>query len=302
MALLTRKRLFSISFPILILAMLLISCRFSTRQQVDSTPAPQGQAVYRDIVYLDAPDADPKLNALDIYLPVGASNAPVLVFVHGGGWTQGDKSAVDSKPEAFNASGYVFVSINYRLAPAVQHPVYVQDVAAAIAWAYNHIASYGGNPQQIFLLGHSAGAQLVALAATDETRLQAYGLDLSVIKGVVPLDGAGYDIPTRINSPNRGVEEAYEEAFGTDPAVWADASPLYHVAAGKNIPPFLLIYAGTREEARTQAEALAAALEEAGVNAVLFHVPEKNHMTVNRGLAEGDYVFEKIVDFFASLK
>ncbi|MBU4225226.1 MAG: alpha/beta hydrolase, partial [Chloroflexi bacterium] len=151
-------------------------------------------------------------------------------------------------------------------------------------------------------LGHSAGAHLVALVATDELRLQAYGLDLSIIKGVIPLDGAGYDIPNRIDSPFRGVEETYEQAFGNDPQVWADASPLYHVEAGKSIPPFLLIYAGAREEAQTQAEALAQALQNAGVSAELFHAPDKNHLTVNRDLAEGDYVFEKMIEFFASLQ
>ncbi|MCJ7586029.1 MAG: alpha/beta hydrolase [Anaerolineales bacterium] len=297
-----RKRLIQIGFLALLPANVLIACRFSAQQPASPTPALQEEAVYHDIVYLDAPDADPNLNALDTYVPAGASSAPVLVFVHGGGWTQGDKSGVDSKPEAFNAAGYVFVSVNYRLSPAVMHPIHVQDVAAAIAWVYNNIASYGGDPQQIFLLGHSAGAQIVALVATDERRLQAHGLDLSVIKGVVPLDGAGYDIPTRINSPTRGVEELYETAFGTDPAVWIDASPLYHVAAGKNIPPFLLIYAGAREEAQTQAEALAAALGDAGATAELFHAPDKNHMTVNRDLAVGDYVFERMIEFYAGLQ
>ncbi|MFH0878780.1 MAG: alpha/beta hydrolase, partial [Lentisphaerota bacterium] len=231
----------------------------------------------------------------------GVTNAPVLVYVHGGGWTTGDKSMVDSKAQAFNAAGFVFVSVNYRLSPAVIHPVHVQDVAAAVAWVYNNIASYGGNPRQIFLLGHSAGAQLVALVSTDERRLQACGLDLAVIKGVVPLDGAGYDIPSRIQSPYRGVEEMYEQAFGTDPLIWEDASPLYHVAAEKGIPPFLLVYSGVREEARTQAQALADALEEAGVPAELFHAPDKNHATVNQDLDTGDYVFEKMIEFFTSL-
>jgi len=296
------KRFFSIGLSGLGLAMLLVACRFSAPWRARQTAASQA-AVYQNIVYLDAPDADPKLNALDIYVPAGATNAPVLIFVHGGAWTLGDKSGVGSKPEAFNAAGYVFVSVNYRLAPEVQHPVYVQDVAAAIAWVYHHIASYGGDPERIFLLGHSAGAQLVALVATDETRLQVYGLDLGVIKGVVPLDGAGYDIPNRIHSSGSGiVEEAYQEAFGTDPAVWMDASPVYHVAAGKNIPPFLLIYAGEREDAVIQAETLAAALENAGVSVELFHAADKTHATVNQDLAEGDYVFEKIIEFYASLQ
>lgn len=278
----------------------LLACRFTT--PTAQTPAPREEAVYKDIVYLDSPEADLKLNALDIYVPEGAANAPVLIFVHGGGWSIGDKSGVDAKPQAFNDAGYIFVSVNYRLSPAVIHPVHVQDVAAAVVWVHNHIASYGGNPEMLFLLGHSAGAHLVALVATDERRLQAYGLDLSVIKGVIPLDGAGYDIPNRIDSPYRGVEEMYEQAFGNDPEVWADASPLYHVEAGKSIPPFLLIYAGAREEAKTQAEALALALQNAGVSAELFHAPDKNHLTVNRDLAEGDYVFEKIIEFFVGLQ
>jgi len=296
-----RKRLILISNIILIPAFGILACRFSAPRTAEPTLTAQQAAIYRDIVYLEDPDADAKLNALDVYVPAGASNAPVLVYVHGGGWTTGDKSEVGSKAQAFNDAGYVFVSVNYRLSPAVMHPVHVQDVAAAIAWVYNNIASYDGNPEQIFLLGHSAGAHLVALVSTDESRLQACGLDLDVIKGVVPLDGAGYDIPSRIQSPFRSIEEMYEQAFGTDPVTWEDASPLYHVAADKGIPPFLLIYAGAREEALTQAEALAAALEGAGVSAELFHAPDKNHGTVNQDLATGDYVFEKMIEFLTDL-
>lgn len=296
-----RQRLIKIGLLVLIPVIFLPACRFRPLQTAAPSPAASQTMISRDIIYLDAPDADPDLNALDVYTPAVASNAPVLVFVHGGGWTLGDKSELGSKAQAFNDAGYVFVSVNYRLSPAVLHPVHVQDVAAAIAWVCNNISGYGGDPQQIFLLGHSAGAQLVALVSTDESRLQAYGLDLAVIKGVVPLDGAGYDIPSRIQSPYRGVEEMYEQAFGTDPAIWEDASPLYHVAAEKGIPPFLLIYAGDREEARMQAETLAAALEEAGEPVELFHAPDKNHMTVNQELATGDYVFEKMIEFFAGL-
>ena len=150
--------------------------------------------VTRDVPYA-APGGDPKLNSLDIYAPEGKTKCPVVVFIHGGGWQIGDKrSGAQAKGKGFPEQGYVFVSINYRLAPKVKHPVLAQDVAKAIAYVHANIGKYGGDPDRIFVMGHSAGAHLAALVSTDDRYLNAEGLTLKTLRGTILLDGGSYDM------------------------------------------------------------------------------------------------------------
>lgn len=274
-----------------------------------STPSPSGRRskraaagprVVRNIPYAEIAGADRRLTSLDIYAPRKGKNHPVVVWIHGGGWAIGDKGWVGHKPGLFTGEGYLLVSINYRLAPAVTHPTYVQDVAAAIAWVHRHIKEYGGNPDCILLIGHSAGAHLAALVATDERRLREAGSGLGVLKGVVLVDGAGYDIPGQMRLvKDTWLGSLYRSAFGTDPTVWEDASPIRHVAKGKGIPPFLILYSGGRLAAGMQASALADALRTADVQAEVAGAPDKNHMTIDRDIgAPKDKPTERIVEFF----
>ncbi len=123
----------------------------------------QAQAVKRDIPYADPPHTR---QVLDVYSPKDAKNLPVVFWIHGGGWQTGDKSDVQLKPQAFNDKGFVFVSTNYRLLPAVDMGAIVRDVAKAVGWAHKHAAEYGGDPTRLIVMGHSAGAQLAALVCT----------------------------------------------------------------------------------------------------------------------------------------
>ncbi len=288
---------------LLILAILSLSlpaCRLS-QAATPTAILPVPMAVTLDIPYAEVEGVDPNLLSLDVYSPAPASDCPVMVMIHGGGWRQGDKANADVaalKSQYFVAQGYVFVSVNYRLSPEVVHPVHVQDVAASLDWVYRNIWSYGGDPERIFIMGHSAGAHLAALVATDEQYLEANGLDLSILKGVVLLDGAGYDIPYMTDNDSVILRALYEGAFGTDPAVWEDASPVTHVEAGKNIPPFLLFYAGNREDSRVNSQKLADLLTEAGVQAWVVSAPDKNHGTINGDIGKaGDWVTERIMEF-----
>jgi arylformamidase len=202
--------------------------------------------VYRDIPYDHVAGVDPKLLSLDIYTPKRAAAAspdpePVVVYIHGGGWKIGDKANPDSgshKAVTFVSSGFVYVAINYRLSPAVHHPTHAQDVAKALAWVADNIGRYSGDPERIYAMGHSAGAHLAALVATDESYLKREGHSLKTIKGDILLDVGAYDIPWVMDhlKEERG-RELFLSAFGNDPKVWGDASPIYHVAAGKDIPP-----------------------------------------------------------------
>ncbi len=256
----------------------------------------------KDIPYVVPAPAKPKLTQLDVYQPAGGEKLPVMVFIHGGSWWAGDKRLDSHKPTFFTGRGYVFVSVNYRLSPKVQHPVHVEDVAKAIAWIHANIAEYGGDPNRIFLLGHSAGAHLAALVATDERYLKENGTDLSAVKGVIVLDGGGYDIPAIVNSGEPFAKSRFKRAFGDTVSVWKDASPLSHVAAGKGIPPFLLVHAGKRKVSREQAETFAKALHDAGVRAEVFHAADKNHLTVNRAIGDDeDETTQAIMTFLNSI-
>lgn len=241
-----------------------------------------------NIIYATRTGSSQNLTSLDIAAPKNAANAPVMIMIHGGGWQNGDKNNRGvwfNKVPFFNQNGFVFVNINYRLSPAVQHPEHIRDVAAAVAWVYDNIAQYGGDKDKIFVMGHSAGAHLAALVATDERRLKEYGKDLSIIKGVILLDGAGYDIPTQM----KGVEmfagilsSMYTGAFTSDESVQKDASPYYHIAKGKNIPPFLLFTAGRRIASQNQAEKMAKLLISSGSPAEVVNDPTKTHGTLNQ--------------------
>lgn len=245
-----------------------------------------------DIRYASTPGVEAHLQSLDIYLPdpVPAHPMPVVIWVHGGGWAIGDKAnQMQYKPALFTGVGYCFVSINYRLSPDpptwapdwITHPAHVQDVASAIAWVHQHIGGYGGDPSRIAVMGHSAGAHLVSLVSTDESYLGAHGLTLSAIKGTASIDCDGYDIPGHFaDEPG---DPIYRNAFGDDPLVWADASPVNHVAAGKGIPPHLFALRGS-ENRRMRTIAFADSLEAAGIATTRVVTATYSHYEVNRNI------------------
>ena len=256
--------------------------------------------------YEQAPGKNPKSTSLDIYTPGGSGN-PVMIYVHGGGWTNGDKGSVQEKPAAFNAAGYVFISLNYRMIPEVDVITEAQDIARAVAWVYAHAAEFGGDAQRIFLMGHSAGCHLVSLVGTDGSYLETEGLSLGVIRGVVALDTQAYDIVTLMSDERSGEAETYQNAFGSDPEYWKKLSPITYVVPGSVIPPFLVAYsggiAGIQEQSRADAAGhFVGALREIGVTAELLPAPKKSHAAINQEIGEpGDFVTQAIMDFLARL-
>jgi acetyl esterase/lipase len=140
-----------------------------------------------DVSYDDGPR-----RKLDLYLPEGAKDYPVVVFVHGGLWMLGDKDFFGWGPgigECFAQQGIGAVMISYRLAPAVKYTEQVRDVARAVAWTQQHIRASGGSPDKLFVCGHSAGGHLVSLLATDDRYLKAEGLTPAALKGVIAVGG-----------------------------------------------------------------------------------------------------------------
>ena len=207
----------------------------------------RAENVKRNIPYAEPAN---ERQTLDVYAPETAKNAPVIFWIHGGGWQVGDKTHVHAKPKAFVDKGFVFVSTNYRFLPHVDMGTIVRDIAKSIRWVHDHIAEYGGDPKRLIIMGHSAGAQLAALICTDDRYLKAEGLSLAIIKGCVPVDGDTYDVPLMIETsaarrkalgqPNP--KFGHYEKFGSDPAKHRDFSAVNHVARDKGISPFLLLY------------------------------------------------------------
>lgn len=253
----------------------------------------QAQDVKRDVPYADPPG---ERQVLDVYSPKGAKDLPVVVWIHGGGWQTGDKADVQLKPQAFTDKGFVFVSVNYRLLPAVDMGTIVRDVAKAVGWVYGHVAEHGGDPKRLFVMGHSAGAQLAALVCTNDRYLKAEGVPLSVVKGCVPVDGDTYDVPAIIETAEtrrraHGLPQAkvgHREKFGNDPAKHSDFSAVTHVAKGKGVPPFLILHVADHPDTTAQAQRLGNVLKEAGVPVTVFGGRETTHNRINADLGKPD--------------
>ena len=246
------------------------------------------RAAARDVTYRKVRGPGAGLTKLDVYPAPAGCDTPVVVWVHGGGWRVGDKGQGQAdKVKLFGELGYTYVSVNYRLtddgakAP-VRYPVHEQDVAAAVAWVHDHIADYGGDPDEIAVLGHSAGAQLVALLATDERFLARHDLGLDALACAAPLDTEGFDVTTAASAPGRQ-GRIYQGAFGTDPAVWRRVSALEHVAPDEDIPPMLLVARGTAKR-RAAMQAFADALREADVPVTVVETGGYSHQQVNRNI------------------
>jgi acetyl esterase/lipase len=250
------------------------------------------------LVKRSIPYADPahERQVLDVYARQGAKNLPVVFWIHGGGWQGGDKSEVYGKPQVLMAKGFVFVSTNYRLLPSVDMATIVRDVASGIRWTHDHVAEYGGDPKSLFVMGHSAGAQLAALVCTDDRYLKSEGLSLAIIKGCVPVDGDTYDVPAIIETAEtrwrvHGLPKAkfgHREKFGNDPAKHRDFSAVTHVAKDKGIPPFLILHVAGHPDTTAQALRLGNVLKDAGVPATVFGARETTHNRINADLGQPD--------------
>ena len=233
--------------------------------------------------YAEAPGVKSISTSLDIYTVEGWKDHPIMIYVHGGGWSKGDKAQVLYKPEAFNDAGYVFVSVNYRLLPEADLSLQAQDIARAIAWTGEHAGEFGGG-ERITLMGHSAGAHLVSLVGSDATYLEAEGLSLKTLSGVVSLDSQAYDIPALMHSMRGSFMlggRIYRQAFGSDPKVWEKLSPITHIAPGNGTPPFLVAYSGSGAGRINFSKLFVQRLLEAGVEAELLPATDKTHAQIN---------------------
>ncbi len=213
-----------------------------SRGSDDGSPNSFEVELIRDIPYFEGDGADAVRHKLDLYLPKGAKDFPVLLFLHGGGWARGDKSyygMANGFCSFLARNGIAAASANYRLSPAVTHPGHVEDAARAFAWLHRNIGKYGGRSNQLFICGHSAGGHLTALLGTDPRYLKAHELSTRDIKGAIPMSGV-----FRLPKEGRG----FFHAFGSDPKLREAAAPTWQVTqlpadqSDHGIPSFLILY------------------------------------------------------------
>jgi len=235
--------------------------------------------------FLTVPDPDKQ--KLDLYLPKGQKDFPVLFFVHGGTWKWGDRKQYPKLGEAFASRGIGTVVISYRLSPKVRHPAHIQDVAKAFAWTCNNIGRHGGDADKIVCCGHSAGGHLVSLLATDESYLKAEKRSFADIRGVVSISGVYTILPAG----------ALASAFGKDPEVCKKASPILNV--GDKHPPFLLIYADADFLTLDwMAEKMCLALKDHKCEATSLKMADRAHISIIAKMIEaGDPTQKAVMDF-----
>lgn len=241
----------------------------------------------------DIPFGDDPRQKLDVYLPDGDADGPrpVVVFVYGGSWRDGEKSRYTFAGRALAKLGAVVVIADYRLVPQVRFPGFVEDNAAALSWARENAESYGGDPDRIFLAGHSAGAYNAVLLALDERRLRAVDVPPDAIAGVIAISG-----PYRFKPEEYRVTRAAFEGHFDDP----DTQPLNFVDAAA--PPMLIVHG---EDDTTvypkNSRALAAALEEAGVPHDLYIYPGIAHagalLSISQPMRDRAPVYDRIREF-----
>lgn len=224
-------------------------------------------------------------HTLDLYAPA-ASKFPTVVFVHGGNWKTGDKTLYGHVGRHLAKHGFGAAVINYRLHPDAHYPAQVEDSAQAVSWVKRHVEQHGGSGQ-IFLMGHSAGGQIVSLLATDETFLQAKQVGLREVSGVVSLSGL-YTINSNVSFAGAGdVFQNVDKRL---------ASPINHIKPAT--PPFLLVYSSNDYKTLDrQAKAMATELSKKGVSATMLEIRGEDHVSemVNfaspRGTAYTDHIY-----------
>ncbi|MFM5886524.1 MAG: alpha/beta hydrolase [Novosphingobium sp.] len=260
-------------------------------QRGDVPPAPTKQTL--------AYGRDP-LQRLDFYPAQNVQGpAPLVIFVHGGGWKRGSKDTADGgwKAPHYTAAGYAYASINYRLVPDATVEQQGADVAAALKLLLGRAAALGIDRGKVVLMGHSAGAHLVALVGTDEQYLRGAGLSFRDLAGVVPIDGAAYDVPRQMTEGPKMMQQTYAQAFGSDPARQRALSPTLQAAA-PNAPRFLIIHV-QRPDGIAQSQALEAALRQGGTKVERRDFPGtglSGHGEINRQLGNPAYAATPVVD------
>jgi acetyl esterase/lipase len=261
--------------------------------QHDRGPAtlPTGIRVVHDVAY----GSDPR-QRFDVYAPMQAHAAPVILLVHGGAWMFGDKSArgvIEGKVGHWVPRGIIVISVDYRMLPQAPVSEQARDVTRALAYAQQHAAEWGGDPRQFVLMGHSAGAHLVSLVSAEPSLARGQGA-LPWL-GSVALDSAAYDVTRLMQAQHYGF---YDRVFGSDPAVWTAASPIQQLDA--RIVPFLAVCSSKRSNSCPQAKRFIAKADSFGTTTQLLE-EDKTHEQINKDLGVDDGYTAQVDAFLRTL-
>lgn len=265
-----------------------------------------------NVQYQQLANVDANLQSLDIHFPVVESpcqGVPVVIWIHGGGWMIGDKSQVEIKAQHFNSLGYGFVSVNYRLSPdlrvdtqlnpsRIKFPDHPSDVGAAVAWIHKNIKNYGGNNQQLAILGHSAGAHLAALVSQDQSYIQKADPNWNPksLRCLGSYDTEAYNINSFMQTAIGTPRLIYRNAFGDDPAAWTQASPINFI---KEYGMAVQLAKRGESERHAQLESFRSALESKQNKVSVIDAQTLTHEEVNRLIgAAGDTVMTPFVTEF----
>lgn len=222
---------------------------------------------------------------------------PVVLFVHGGNWNAGDKDIYGFLGRNFSKQKMVTVIPNYTLSPNADYEVMATQIAEALKWTQTHITEYGGDPSQIYLMGHSAGGHLIALIATNPKYLD----DVSIIKGIILNDAAGLDMKSYLEKIPPTSENNYDVTWTKNPEQWKDASPVYFL--NDKTPPFL-IYIGdkTYPSITSQNATFLTALHEYQPNVNPIHLNKKHVPMMTQYFFPWSKRYDEIVDFIKKVQ
>ncbi|MFC5527231.1 alpha/beta hydrolase [Rhodanobacter ginsengisoli] len=245
---------------------LLSGCQAVLFRGLNASSGPGDVVIQRDVMF------DPATRlALDVYRPRDARNAPVLVFFYGGSWKSGKRAWYRWAGEALARRGLVVVIPDYRQWPQVRLDGFMRDAAQAVAWTHAHAAAYGGDPSSLFLMGHSAGAHIGALLATDAHWLAGVGMQPRQLAGFIGLAGPYDFLPLK--------DADFIDMFGRTHAVQLRSQPVHFVDGDE--PPMLLMQGTTdRVVWPRNARSLAAALTREGEPVELKMYPDTGHATI----------------------
>jgi len=231
----------------------------------------------------------------DVYAPLHVNTpslSTVIFMVHGGAWRIGDKKAqsvVENKVNYWVKKGYIVISTNYKMLPSTPVSEQVKDVAKALGVAQEKSASWGGNKAQFILMGHSAGAHIIAMLAASPSSYTAYAITPPI--AAVSLDSAVMDTPMLMSAKHLRL---YDHAFGSDPSYWQSLSP-YHQLSTKRMP-LLAVCSTKRDDSCPQAERFLTKASSFGTKTLLLK-ENMTHKEINQLLGE-DATYTKVVDDF----
>lgn len=215
----------------------------------------------------------------------------MVLFIHGGGWAAGSRHAVYAMPAWASGANIWLGTVGYRLLPQATVEQQAADIGAAIRQAQREARRHGYDGRRIILMGHSSGAHLAALVATDRRHT---GAAFAAIRAVITIDGSAFHVPVQLASGQGQVMQLFRNAFGTDPKRQAALSPALQADAG-DVPRWLIIHVTGRGGAAAQAVLLAAPLRGAGIDVRVKPIPG-DHMGVLRSFGARDYPAQAEVD------